>query len=110
MSDAQRDRSDCVPDALQGRSAAIGPPALPARSAEPRWRIYVCFFLMLAAIQITIGPKVQLSQWTIDARQNAGIAEGEAWLHGRLDLPATRDTAHDRPHDTAYFNGKIYNV
>lgn len=95
--------------------------------SESRRRILGCFLLMLAAVQLTLGPKILLSQWEIQADTNAGVAEGLAWLNGRLDLPPTvRGTldwnypplpadagnpAH-RLHDTAYFEptGKLYNV
>jgi hypothetical protein len=70
-----------------------------------------CFVLMLAALQLTIGPKVRLSQWGVSAERNASVAEGVAWLNGRLDIPHDgKDAARDRMHDTAYFNGKVYNV
>jgi hypothetical protein len=67
---------------------------------------------MLAAIQVALGPKLRLSQWQADAASNAAIAEGVAWLHGRLDIPhpQSTDLLRDRLHDTAYFNGKVYNV
>ncbi|MBN2559871.1 MAG: hypothetical protein JXQ75_02945 [Phycisphaerae bacterium] len=79
---------------------------------EPRWRVIACFLLMLAAIQLVTGPKIRLSQWQADARSNAGIAEGIAWLHGRLDLPCDGDPddPENRMHDTASYNGKSYNV
>jgi hypothetical protein len=66
---------------------------------------------MLVAIQLALGPKIRLSQWTVEARWNTGVAEGEAWLHGRLDIPQERgDPLHDRMHDSALYNGKVYNV
>lgn len=82
------------------------------RSAtEPRWRPWACFILLLAAIQLTLGPIVQLTQWSLSDEINAGVAEGVAWQMHRLDLPSgDRDAARDRMHDTAYFNGKVYNV
>ncbi|MFQ5429491.1 MAG: hypothetical protein ACE5E1_04195 [Phycisphaerae bacterium] len=86
----------------------------PPRAGEPLWRVLGCFVLMLAALQLIIGPKVRLSQWELSAANNLSVAEGVAWLNGRLDIgldaagdPA--DPAH-RPHDSAYFNGKVYNV
>lgn len=79
---------------------------------EPRWRVAACFLLMLAAIQIALGPKLRLSQWEMDADSNAAVAEGLAWLHGRLDIEHKpgADLLHDRMHDTAYYDGKVYNV
>lgn len=78
---------------------------------EPRWYAWACFLLMLVGLQLALGPKIRLSQWRVQAETNAGVAEGEAWLHGRLDLPQQRpDLLHERMHDTALFNGKVYNV
>ncbi|HVP10872.1 MAG TPA: hypothetical protein VMV94_06735 [Phycisphaerae bacterium] len=59
-----------------------------------------------------LGPKLRLSQWQIASESTAALAEGEAWLQGRLDipLPHTPDLLHNRLHDTAYYNGKVYNV
>jgi hypothetical protein len=85
---------------------------LPSASKEHRWRTAACFVLLLAAIQLTLGPKLRLSQWEVDAESNAAVAEGEAWLSGRLDLPhkTGTDLLHNRLHDTAYYNDKVYNV
>ncbi len=82
-----------------------------------------CFLLMLAAIQLVAGPKIGLSQWGVSADSNAGLAEGHAWLRGRLDIPPVMRGALDwdyptvdvtdpanRLHDTAAFEGKCYNV
>lgn len=107
----------------------------PDGKPEPRWRTIVCFLLLLAAIQLVLGPKVQLSQWGVSAgvenlnpapkpkgpssrwgiprSENAAVAEGMAWLKGQryLDLPhADGPEPEKRLHDTAYFNGKVYNV
>jgi hypothetical protein len=81
-------------------------------AGEPRWRVILCFLLMLAALQLALGPKVRLSQWGISAESNAAVAEGIAWVRGRLDIPHPdgTDLLHHRLHDTAYFNGKVYNV
>jgi hypothetical protein len=66
---------------------------------------------MLVAIQLLLGPTIQLSQWGLSAEIDAGVAEGVAWLNRQLDIPYSgRDPAHDRMHDTAYYNGKVYNV
>lgn len=89
----------------------LNQPPHAATNVEPRWRVVACFLLMLAAIQIALGPKIQLSQWGVAAKDDAGVAEGVAWLSGRLDIPHEgRDAARDRMHDTAFFNGKVYNV
>lgn len=106
----------------EGGRAESGPPVLtgppdPRRteddraSHEPRWRVAFCFLLTLAAIQVALGPKIQLSQWTLTARDDAGVAEAVAWLDGRLDIPHEGGGApQDRMHDTAYYDGKVYNV
>ncbi len=91
--------------------ADIGPaPEIGARK-ESRRRIAGCFVLLLVALQVTIGPKVRLSQWDLSSDTNAGVAEATAWLDGRLNIPHDgRDAARDRMHDTAYFDGKVFNV
>lgn len=84
---------------------------LAASRRESTWRVAACFLLMLVAIQVTLGPKIALTQWGLNASENAGVAEGEAWLHGRLDIqPGLPDPLHKRMHDTALFHGKVYNV
>ncbi len=60
-------------------------------ATEPRWRVVFCFLLTLAAIQLVAGPKMRLSQWNIEADSNAALAEGTAWLKGRLDIPPFRN-------------------
>ncbi|GMU34555.1 MAG: hypothetical protein HS101_19355 [Planctomycetia bacterium] len=76
-----------------------------------RWRTIACFVLMLVAIQLVMGPKIRLSQWNVRADENAGVLEGVAWLDGRLDLPNQgADPSHTRMHDTAYYDGKVFNV
>ncbi len=92
--------------------------------APGRARSIVCLGLLFAAVQLVAGPKFQLSQWQASADGNAGIAEGEAWKRGRLDLPPVVNGQLDwsypkasgelgrRLHDTAYVpeQGRIYNV
>ncbi len=86
------------------------PGAIPS-ARERRWRNWACFLLMLAANQLMLGPVIRLSQWDLSAEIDAGVAEGLAWLNHRLDIPHPgRDAARDRMHDTAYYNGKVYNV
>jgi len=95
---------------VQTEAASVA--AVRHRAKEPRWQIATCFFLMLAAMQLMLGPKLRLSQWEVDAESNAAVAEGEAWLNGRLDIPHKEgaDLVHKRMHDTAYYDGKVYNV
>jgi hypothetical protein len=66
---------------------------------------------MLAAIQLMLGPKLRLSQWGASAKNNAAVAEGIAWLEGRLDIPHQGGPEPDqRMHDTAWYNDTSYNV
>ncbi len=79
--------------------------------AQSRGYVSGCFVLMMVAIQLVLGPKIRLSQWGMSADSNAAVREAVAWMSGRLDLPhANTDLAHERMHDTAYFEGKVYNV
>ncbi|MCG8409369.1 MAG: hypothetical protein MI923_29540 [Phycisphaerales bacterium] len=97
------------------------------RSKESRWQIFGSFLLMMAAIQLVMGPKIRLSQWQVEADSNAAVAEGAAWKKGRLDLPPVvngrlnwdypeivDNPSHvkHRLHDSAFLeeNGKYYNV
>jgi len=100
-----RELKRVTPDRLSETGPDGGP--------EPRWRVIACFLLMLAAIQLALGPKIWLSQWGVSGDDNAAVAEGVAWLKGQtnLDLPkATGPEPEKRIHDTAYHNGKVYNV
>lgn len=102
--------------------APVGP-TLAMESAtcdgERRWsrgEVLGCFILTVIMIQVCLGPKLRLSQWEADAKSNAGIAEGVAWLNGRYDItPANADELdlrdpEQRQHDTAYFEDRVYNV
>lgn len=100
----------------------------PERRAWHRYEVLGCFLLMMVAIQVALGPKIQLSQWEINADSNAGVAEGVAWMHGHFDIPPVKnhelqwdyppvdkdrvDDPEARLHDTAYNpnDGKYYNV
>ncbi len=107
----------------EGRSSAQG--ALPIQAPDRmsptvretrRWYVLGCFLLMLAAIQVSLGPKIQLSQWILSSEGmggNAGVAEGVSWLNGRLDLPHEGGPdPQSRKHDTAYFpkTDQVFNV
>lgn len=112
-------------------SISSTPAPRPSLQSPPPWRgryrTIICLVLLFAAIQLVAGPKIQLSQWQASEEWNAGIAEGGAWLRGRLDLPplvngrldwsypmATGDGSDfaRRLHDTAYVpnQDRIYNV
>lgn len=76
------------------------------------WGACCCLVLTLVAVQLALGPKIRFSEWRAGASTNAGIAEGLAWLDGRLDLPCSgdpRDPAN-RLYDTAFCDGRAYNV
>lgn len=62
-----------------------------------------CFLLLLVALHLVSSPLVELSKWTAAADSNSAVAEAVAWHDGRLTLPT-------RLHDTALFEGRIYNV
>ncbi len=89
------------------------PAASPAPRGLPAGRLQslAVFLLLLTAIHLVAGKKLQLSQWSASADDNAAIAEAMAWRAGRLDLPHEgRDAAVDRMHDTAWHHNKVYNV
>ncbi len=68
---------------------------------------------MLVGLHLGAGPVVRLSEWRVDPLVNHGWMEAEAWSAGRLDIPprgANPETGHDRPRDTACFDGRVYNV
>jgi len=106
------------------KATEAGPAAAPRTPFFARYRYdFACFVLLVAAIQLVAGPKLRLSQWAASADSNAAIAEGHAWLRGRLDIPPVvrggldwdypavnvADPAN-RLHDTAALDGKCYNV
>jgi len=81
-------------------------------STEPRWKPWFCFIVMLAGLQAGFGHIMRLSQWGVNAGINCAVAEGDAWLHGRLDLahePGT-DLVHNRRCDSGYVNGRVFNL
>src|SRR5438093_7136023 len=82
-------------------------------ASEPGRTVWLCFILMAVGWYAVVGPRTALSQWTINADDNAPMAEALAWHAGRLDLPHPgRDALRDRMHDTAYVaaTGKVYNI
>ncbi|MCA9255794.1 MAG: hypothetical protein KDA33_09160, partial [Phycisphaerales bacterium] len=111
--------------------AGGGDPPKTLGAPERSWNrleLYGCFFILMVAIQVALGPKIQLSQWEMNADSNAAVAEAVAWHKGRLDIPPTRkgellwmypkvdeEDLKDpavRLHDTAYNpdDHKYYNV
>ena len=62
-----------------------------------------CFLLLLVGLHLAAGPVVQLSSWRVDPATNHALAEALAWRDGRLTLPG-------RMHDSALFEGRVYNV
>ncbi len=105
--------------------------------SEPRWQVALVFLLLIVGLQLASGPRVRLSEWTtspmvtprdlagrgqsdedIGVRgsgfgENHGLLEARAWRDGRLDLQPTGPDPRlgvNRPRDTAYHDGKVYNV
>jgi hypothetical protein len=82
-----------------------------AAAGEPIWRKLACFLLFLTAVQIGLARKIQISQWFMSGETNPCVAEGAAWLTGRLDIPMSgKDPLTGRLDDTALFKGKVYNI
>ncbi|HKQ47622.1 MAG TPA: hypothetical protein VJZ71_06110 [Phycisphaerae bacterium] len=103
--------SQTLPQLVDAMDQSESPPPPSAISREPRWYAWACFLLTLAGLQLALGPKIRLSQWKVQASANSGVAEGESWLNGRLDIPQERpDLLRERMHDTALVNEKVYNV
>ncbi|MFH1416837.1 MAG: hypothetical protein ABII12_00920 [Planctomycetota bacterium] len=81
-----------------------------ASDSEPRWRVTFILILMLVGLYLAAGPLVRLSHWRIPDSNHA-LIEANAWRQGRLNLPATSaDPLRSRQQDTAYRDGKVYNV
>ena len=120
---------------MEKPGAGTGGAAPALGQQEPRGRAVWYFILLVVAIQLILGPKIQLSQWGVAAGtetltpaakpkrtpsswdkphgQNAAVAEGMAWLKGQtnLDIPhADGPEPEKRLHDTAWYKGKAYNV
>lgn len=80
--------------------------SLSARSGgtgESPWRAAGYLLLLLAALHLAVGPRVQLGEWSVRSETNSNIAEAMAWRQGRLDIG-------ERTHDTAFKDGRAYNV
>ncbi len=88
-------------------------PARTDRIPEPQWRVALVFFLMLAGLYLAAGPRLKLSEWRVRPEKSHALVEAQAWRAGRLDMPPTGpqpELGSSRPRDTAYRNGKVYNV
>lgn len=87
--------------------------AAESKSKEPQWKILLVFCLLLVGLQLAAGPKVRLSEWEVAHKSNHGLLEAKAWRAGRLHLVPTKpdpQVGRGRPRDTAYRDGKVYNV
>ena len=92
---------------------STGSGQLDAAPEEPQWRIALVFLLLVVGLYLAAGPLVRLSQWRVDPDASHGLKEARAWREGRLDIPPTGpDPAlgSGRPRDSAYREGKVYNV
>ncbi len=91
-------------------SAATTPGDLTAQ--EPQWRTVLIFLLMVTGLYISSAELVRLGQWYV-GEESRPLLEAKMWQQGRLDLPPTGpnpEIGSDRQHDSAYYNGKVYNV
>lgn len=79
------------------------PASLAGPACASRTQIIGCFLLLLVGLHLAASPVVRLSQWRIDPQTNHAMAEALAWRDGRLSLP-------NRMHDSALFDGRVYNV
>jgi len=59
-----------------------------SRSTYGRAATVGYFALLVIALHVAFSHLIRLSQWQLSAESNAAVAEGVAWLDGRLDLPA----------------------
>ncbi len=66
------------------------------------WRTVLIFLLLLVALQLVLGPRVQLSKWRVNPDANAAWLEARAWLDGRADLGVDQ-------WDLAKVDGRFYN-
>jgi hypothetical protein len=64
--------------------------------------VYLAFYLLIDADVLT-------RPYLVSPLNNLNVAEGQAWLNGRLDLDA-RPTPGSRPWDSAVFEDRVYNV
>lgn len=94
--------------AQTGREGRVQHPTHPLPSllnpGDSTARALACFLLLVFAIQIALNPAIKTSQWGLTAKDNSGVAEGVAWLNGRLNIdPDCTDPADPkaRPWDTA---------
>jgi hypothetical protein len=81
------------------------PPSPGAPGLRQTRAIVGCFALLLVALHLVVGPLIKPADWRLDPRSNASFAEAVAWRAGRLDLELPQ-----RIHDTALYEGRLYNV
>ncbi len=80
-----------------------GPADRTLTAQESPWRVLGCWLLMMAALQVAIGHRVRLGEWTVRPDTNTNLAEALALLDGHWDLP-------QRMFDSALFEGRVYSV
>mgnify|MGYP000384627776 CR=1 FL=1 len=91
-------------------SSSLDPPA---GVPEPTPQVVLSALLLWVGLHLAAGPIVRLSEWRVDPLVSHGWMEAASWRAGRLDLPArgpNPQIGHDRPRDTAYVDGRVYNV
>jgi len=76
---------------------------LSAGAGEPRWKVYACLALLLAALAVVVGPKVRLLHWQVEPGGNTALDEALQWRRGNLAL------SH-RFYESARAGEKYYNV
>lgn len=80
-----------------------GPADRTLTGQESPWRVLGCWLLMMAALQVAVGHRVRLGEWTVRSDFNSNFAEAVALLDGRWEIP-------QRLFDTALFDGRAYSV
>lgn len=80
-----------------------GPADRTLTAQESPWRVLGCWLLMMAALQVAVGHRVRLGEWTVRPESNTNLAEALALLDGHWSLP-------QRMFDSALFEGRVYSV
>jgi hypothetical protein len=76
---------------------------LSAGAGEPRWKVYACLALLLAALAVVVAPRIGLPHWQVVPDGNTALDEALQWRHGSLAL------SH-RFYESARAGEKYYNV